>query len=216
MVQFNLLPNVKLEYVKTERTKHLLTLVSVIVSATSVGVFVLAFATVKVVQKHTISTLDSDIKKYSNQLTSVKDLNKILTVQNQLSTLTDLHNKKPVAGRLFGMMSQVTPADASLNDLKVDFTAGTFIMTGKASSLETVSAYTTNLKGTKYKIKGSDTASQAFKNVVLTAFSKDEKSASFTISLNFDPELFNVANEISLSMPQGASADTNSVFEGSK
>ncbi len=95
MVQFNLLPDVKLEYVKTQRTKRLLTLISIVVSIVGLAVLFLSFVTVNVVQKKSLNDLSSDITKYSSQLKNVKDLDKILTVQNQLSTLKGLHDQEP-------------------------------------------------------------------------------------------------------------------------
>src|SRR4051812_29619221 len=117
MVQFNLLPDVKLEYVKTQSTKRMLTVVSVIVSLASIGVLLLSFVSVNVVQKKSLSDLNNDITKYSRDLKGVKDLDKILTVQNQLSTLTSLHDQKPVGTRLFDYIAKVTPAQANLNQL---------------------------------------------------------------------------------------------------
>src|SRR4051812_46628586 len=109
MIQFNLLPNVKLEYVKTQHTKRLLTMLSLVAGMAGIAILLVAIVSVNVVQKKSLSDLDSDIAKYSTQLKSVKDLDKILTVQNQLSTLTSLHDDKPVASRLFSYISQVTP-----------------------------------------------------------------------------------------------------------
>jgi Tfp pilus assembly protein PilN len=217
MVQFNLLPDVKLEYVKTQRTKHLLTLVSFVASIAAVAILLLSAVTVYVVQKKSLHDLDSDVTKYSKQLKSVPDLNKILTVQNQLGTLTSLHDQKPVATRLFKYISQVTPAAASLNQLNIDFVAGTLNISGKASSLDVVSTYTDTLKATTYAKDSSDTSkTHAFSNVVLSSFSRGDDGASFTITFNFDPEIFNTANNVTLSVPSSAEADQSSVFQEDK
>lgn len=130
MVQFNLLPDVKLEYVKTQRTKRLLTLISIVVSIVGLAVLFLSFVTVNVVQKKSLNDLSSDITKYSSQLKNVKDLDKILTVQNQLSTLKGLHDQEPVASQLFGYITKVTPEQASLSDLSVDFVGDTMTVSG--------------------------------------------------------------------------------------
>src|SRR5581483_3376261 len=109
MVQFNLLPDVKLEYVKTQRTKRLLTVVSLIASLASIAILLASVVTVDVVQKKSLNDENNDISRYSAQLRSVPNLNKILTVQNQLSTLTSLHDQKPVTSRLFNYIAEVTP-----------------------------------------------------------------------------------------------------------
>lgn len=212
MVQFNLLPNVKVEYVKTQRTKRLLTLISFVVSIAGLAVLLLSIVTVDVVQKKSLHDLNADVAKYSGQLKSVPDLNKILTVQNQLGTLTALHDQKPVTSRLFTYISQITPAQASLNKLTMDFTANTLIIGGTAPSLDVVSTYTDTLKSTTYKTKGSSVSTHAFSSVVLSTFGRDDTGASFTITLSFDPIIFNTNDDVTLTVPQTANASQSSIF----
>jgi Tfp pilus assembly protein PilN len=215
MLQFNLLPDVKLEYVKTQRTKHLLTLLSLAASACGIALLLLSVITVDVVQKKSLHDLNNDIKKYSSELKAVPDLNRILTVQNQLSTLTNLHDQKPVTSRLFGYISQVTPAQANLSHLTIDYTANTLTIGGKAPGLDVVSTYTDTLKATKYSTDGSDSGkTHAFSNVVLTSFNRNDQGATFTITCNFDAAIFDSANNVKLTVPATAAADQSSVFEG--
>lgn len=211
MVQFNLLPDVKLEYVKAQRTKHLLTLVSVVVSIASLGVLAISIFSVDVVQKKSLHDLDGDISRYSNELKNVKDLNKILTVQNQLGTLTNLHDQKPVASRLFDYLTKVTPKQASLDKLTVDFSQNTMTIGGAAPSLDVVSTYTDTLKKTNYKV-GDGSMQHAFSNVVLTNFGRNDQGASFNITFSFDPAIFDSANNITLTVPVSADADQSSIF----
>jgi len=215
MVQFNLLPNVKLEYVKTQRTKRMLTLTSVVVSIAGLVLLALSFMTVDVVQKKSLHDLNNDITRYSTQLKSVKDLDKILTVQNQLSTLTGLHDQKPVTSRLFSYISQMTPANASLSQLSIDFSANTLTVGGSAPTLDAVSTYTDTLKATRYKASGSTNSTHAFSNVVLSSFGRTDSGATFIITTTFDPAIFNTANNITLTVPQSANASQSSVFGGS-
>ena len=216
MVQFNLLPDVKLEYVKTQRTKRLLTLVSTFASIAGVVLLVLSLVSVDVVQKKSLHDLNNDISKYSTQLKSVSDLDKILTVQNQLSTLTALHNQKPVTSRLFTYISQVTPSQATLSQLTIDFTANTLTIGGTAPSLDVVSTYTDTLKATTYKTDAAGAVStKAFSSVVLSTFGRDSTGATFTITCSFDPIIFNSANNVALTVPTTADADQSSVFQES-
>lgn len=215
MIQFNLLPNVKLEYVKTQRTKHLLTLASFVASVAGVGILLLALFSVDVVQKKSLHDLNGDISKYGKQLKGTPDLNKILTVQNQLSTLTGLHDGKPVTSRLFEYISQVTPSQANLDKLTIDFTASTLIIGGKAPSLDVVSTYTDTLKSTTYKLDDSSgKGTHAFTDVVLTTFGRDDTGATFTITCSYNPAIFDTANTVKLTVPPTADADQSSVFGG--
>ncbi len=213
MIQFNLLPDVKLEFVKTQHTKRLLTTVSFFVSLAGIALLLVSLFSVDVLQKKNLRDLSGDISKYSKQLNSVSDLDKILTVQNQLSTLTQLHDQKPVASRLFSYISQVTPSQASLNQLTVDFTANKMTVGGNAPSLDVVSTYTDTLKGTLFN-GGPKPKAHAFTNVVLATFGRSQAGATFTITFDFDPVIFNSADDITLTVPQSADANQTLVFGG--
>jgi len=217
MVQFNLLPDVKLVYVKTQHTKRLITLVSFVVSAAGIAILVVALLTVDVVQKKALSDENHDIQHYSAQLKSVPDLDKILTVQNQLNTLSTLHNQKPVTSRLFSYISQVTPALANLNQLDIDFSANTLTIGGTAPSLDVVSTYTDTLKATTYqatKTGGGSANTHAFSQVVLSSFGRNDSGATFTITCDFDPIVFNTDDNVKLTVPQSAGANHANVFQG--
>jgi len=101
MIQFNLLPDVKIEYIKTRNRKRMMMLVSIITSAVCFGVFVLLFLFVRVNQVKYMSDLDKDIKSTTSKIQSTPDLDKILTIQSQLNSLPDLHAKKVVSSRPF-------------------------------------------------------------------------------------------------------------------
>ena len=215
MIQFNLLPDVKLEYVRTQRTKHFLTLVSFAVSAFCIAIMLIAIVAVDVVQKKSLHDENNDIAKYSVQLKRIPNLNKILTVQNQLNTLTSLHEKKPVTSRLFTYITQVTPSQATLNNLALDYSTNTLTVGGAAPSLDVVSTYTDTLKATTYSVAGGVSGTHAFSNVVLSSFGRDQNGATFTITFTFDPTIFNTDDNVTLVVPQSAGASQSNVFQGS-
>jgi Tfp pilus assembly protein PilN len=215
MIQFNLLPDVKLEYVKTERTKRLITLSSLVVSIPSIAVLLISLLTVDVVQKKSLNDENHDITRYSTQLRNVPNLNNILTVQNQLKELGTLHDQKPVTSRLFGYISQVTPPLATLNQLNIDFSADTLTIGGSAPSLDVVSAYTDTLKATVYQVSGESGTTHAFSQVVLSSFGRNDQGATFTITCNFDPVIFNTDDNVKLTVPSTGGNQSN-VFQENK
>ncbi|MFA5004242.1 MAG: hypothetical protein WC498_03150 [Candidatus Saccharimonadales bacterium] len=214
MIQFNLLPDVKIQYIKARRTTRLVTLISIIVSIAALAVFLLMIVTVDVVQKKSLSDANKDIVKYSKQLKAVPDIDKILTVQNQLNTLTALHDKKAVVSRLFSYISQVTPAQATISNLATDFTVNTMTISGEAPSLDVINGFTDGLKATTYKTGATGASSaRAFSNVVLSSFGRDSKGATYTITLGFDPLIFDSANSVTLTIPAGTSSNTTTLFQ---
>jgi Tfp pilus assembly protein PilN len=201
MIQFNLLPDIKVQYLKAKRQKRLVVVSSVLASAVALAVFVLLLSTVFILQKKNLSDLNKDIKSNSSQLQGVKDLNKILTVQNQLGALTSLHDNKVVSSRLLDYLTQVTPSDASISKLDVDFAAHTMIISGTANAASIVNTYADTLKFTKYQVKSGSTEQNAFSNVVLNSFTRDSKTATYEIDLSYDPVIFSNADNVTLKVP---------------
>lgn len=201
MIQFNLLPDVKMEYIKARSNKRMVIFIALATAAAALFILILLFLVVDVLQKKHLSDLNKDISKYSQQLKDTKDLDKILTIQNQLNSLTSLHDKKPVASRLSGYLSQITPAKVSISDLQVDFDASTIKLAGSADSLATVNQFVDTLKFTNYDTD-TDKGKPAFKNVVLAAFTPpSDGKASYNITLSFDSLIFSSASNVKLVVP---------------
>jgi Tfp pilus assembly protein PilN len=201
-IQFNLLPDIKVQYLKAKRQKHLVVLASVSASVVALAVFVILLTTVFVLQKKNIADLNKDIKSSSTQLQNVEDLDKILTVQNQLNSLPALHSDKVVASRLADYLIQVTPATISISKLSIDYEANTMTIAGSTGDLTAVNIFTDTLKFTKFKTKDNSEEKLAFSKVVLASFARDEKSATYELGFEFDPTIFSNSEEVSLVVPQ--------------
>lgn len=211
MVQFNLLPDVKLEYIKTERLKKLVLSVSVIAGAAALFIFLLLVLTVDVWQKKTINDLSGDIKTSSKKLEDTPNLNKILTIQSQLNSLDSLHAEKPVASRMVDFLGQVTPNNATISDLKADFGENSLSVSGNAPSLDIVNAFIDGLKFTTYTTTANKSSQKAFSDVVLSQFTRDASKASYTITLTFDPAIFDGSSDVTLKVPNQIT--TRSIIE---
>lgn len=209
MIQFNLLPEVKIALIKAQRQKRLLISLSMILSIAAVVIMVLLFLFANVAQKKNINDLTADISTESKNLSETENLNKILTVQNQLSKLDALHQDKVQAKKVFEYMQQITPASVSVTQLDVDFEATTVSLTGKAESLAAVNTYADSLKFTEYTVDGnSDDTKRAFSSVVLSSFSRNDNTNSYTLTLSFDPLIF-TEREVQLKVPQMNTSRSN-------
>lgn len=202
MIQFNLLPDIKIQYLKARRQKRLFMLTSTVVVIGTITVIVMLVSFVFGVQKKSISDLSNDIDKQGAELQSTPDLDKILTVQNQLKVLPGLHDDKAVATRLFEYLSQITPSDASIARINVDFVENTMTLTGSAGSLEIVNVFTDTLKFTTYTTENNKTEEKpAFSEVVLSTFGRDSTFATYTITTKFDPVIFSELENVTLTVP---------------
>lgn len=210
MIQFNLLPDVKLEFVRAKRMQHTVVSASVIAAGSAFVIFLLLFLAVNVVQKNTLSSATNEIKKDKVILNQTPELAKILTIQNQLAVLPSLHAKKAAASRSFEFLQLLTPTSVTISDATTDFILNTVTITGQSNGLDKINIFADTLKFTKYsddKVKGQ----LAFTGVVLTAFSKSSTAATYTITANFAPALYDNVSAVVLSVPN--TVTTRSVIE---
>lgn len=205
MTQLNLLPDVKLEYIKAQRTRRLVISLSFLVTVLAVALL-LVLLSVDLLQKKHLSDLNRDIRSESSQLQNKPNINKILTIQNQLESLTALHAGKPAAPRLFDYLNQLTPAQVDITDFNIDFTKQTISITGTADALSSVNKYVDTLKYTTYTTDKNSTSTKAFSDVVLSSFgisatSNNGQPATYTLTLSYDKNIFDITQIVSLSVP---------------
>jgi len=218
-VQFNLLPDSKLQINKAQRTKHMVYTISTIAVVVSVGLLIVMLLLVDVAQKKLMSDAAARVDKSSKQL---QDLNigKIITVQNQLQTLTGLHQKKHITSRIFTYLPKVTPPGVSIDKLDLDLTKNTLNISGTANSQKDVNTFVDSLKQATYKV-GDSTPVAAFQGVVESGFNINGKNVGYSIDMQFDPKLF--ANDLKdaqgnfvtpVVSVKGALANPNTLFNG--
>ncbi len=220
-VQFNLLPDVKIAYIKATRTRRVVMFIASVVTGLSVLIFIALLSFVNVVQGRHISNLTRDIESGSNKIQGIKDLDKILTVQNQLSSLPSLHDQKPLASRLSGYVEKLIPITATVSKAEINFEQTTLSLDGDADSLTTVNTLADALKFATFTakdVKTQETSAEAraFSEVVLASFTRADNEdgsppASYRITLKFDPLLFDNSYDVTLIVP--ATITTRSVTE---
>jgi hypothetical protein len=180
-------------------------MLSFIVGAAAVAllIFMLIFDGL---QKKHLGDINNDISTYSNTLKNEPQINKILTVQNQLQQINSIESKKPAATRLFTYLNEITPVQDDINNLSIDFTMNTVSITGGSDSLKDVNTFVDTLKYTNFTQSGSTASNLAFSNVVLTTFSRTSQAengdlATYTITFSFNPVIFNITDNITLQVP---------------
>ena len=188
--QFNLLPDSKYERLKTEKSQHTLKGLFIFISIGATIIFIFFFLATNVLQKKQLSDSDKDIKNLYSELQNVENLNKMLTVQNQLGSLVDLHRNKHVSSRLFTYLPDLTPINVSIGRVGLDFKTSSITIDGTADSQKTVNVFVDTLKFTTFSAGQQANDKQAFSTVVQSNFSVGSGNVSYTLSLTFDPLLF--------------------------
>jgi Tfp pilus assembly protein PilN len=206
MIQLNLLPDVKLQYIKAQRLRRLVLGAAVLVTLFAIAVL-LVLLSVDGLQKKHLKDLNNDISSETHQLQHEPHISQILTVQNQLESLSTLHSSKPAAIRAFDYLNEVTPTQVNITEFDVDFTKQTITITGTADALSSVNAYIDTLKYTGYTTDTDSKSKPAFKSVVLTSFGLNStpqdktQAANYTINLSYDQNIFDITQKVDLVVP---------------
>lgn len=193
-VQINLLPDVKQHYVKAERSRNMTVSIAILVAAAAFGFFLVMLLIVYGLQKKQLSDVNKDISSVTSQLKQIDNIDKVLTVQNQLGTLQSLHSQKHISSRVFSFLTQLTPVQVHIGSVSVDFANDTMVISGTADSQTSVNTYIDTLKFTTYKFSDSDTATKAFSPVVENSFGFNNGKATYALTATFDPKLFSNDN----------------------
>lgn len=109
MIEINLVPDVKQELIRAQRTRSLVIFGALIAGAIAVAITVILGIIVYVVQNGFEFVIDGDIKEESAKLAAVEDIESSLTIQSQLNTLTRLHEEKDVGSRVFDVLTTINP-----------------------------------------------------------------------------------------------------------
>ena len=110
MIEINLIPDVKQELIKAQRTRNRIISFSILVSIVSGGlvVFLVLFL---LGQKGMEILTDNGVTQEFNRLSKTEDINNMVTIQNQLSKISSLHENKGINSRIFDIISAVNPPD---------------------------------------------------------------------------------------------------------
>ncbi len=189
-LQLNLLPDIKMQANKQEKVRNRLVGVAVMVSLVCFGVFVLMALTVYGLQKKQLSDSNKQIETASAELQKIPNLNKVLTVRNQLGQLVNLHQSKHTISRLFSYLKQVTPQDVSINQVALDTATNSIRLTGTAASPHAVNVFIDTLKYSQFRMGKSGSLQSAFIGVVENSFGLSDNGVNFSLTFKFDPQLF--------------------------
>ncbi|OYW44639.1 hypothetical protein B7Z28_00095 [Candidatus Saccharibacteria bacterium 32-45-3] len=217
MIRLNLLPDIKREYIRARRSEAKAISFAILLSLIAVGGMGLLGTYVYGVQALQQSMLTSSIKNNMDELSKTKDLNKYITLQNQLNNITALHEGKSNFSRFIDMMPvlmPVAPNVIKLSTTTLDTTAGTFVFEGTAESdnpYTSLIVFRDTLSNAKvtYHTEGSNENITANLFSVVTidsqGLSTDQDSkprVSFKISALYLPEAFKATSlDVKASVP---------------
>jgi uncharacterized membrane protein YciS (DUF1049 family) len=196
MIQINLLPTVKADFVKAQKNKRLMISISIIVILLCSLILALLTGIVYGAQKFKLNSTEKQIKNLTAEIQSKQDLDKVLTIQEQIKSIDSLHAQKPIATRLTGFIEQTTPKDVTLSTYNIDFKNFTANLEGSAPDQPAVNRLVDTLKFAEFKIDPTSADSErAFSEVTLTSFDVKDGEVNYGISVKFNNQLFDSANQ---------------------
>ena len=134
MIEINLVPDVKQEFLRAQRTRNLVISIATLVGIGVVGI-VVVLAVIVGGQAALGAINDNTIKSQNEKLQQVKDLDNTVTLQNQLTVLQSMHEQKQINSRVFDMLSTINPPapnDVTISNLVLDPAAKVLSIEGSA------------------------------------------------------------------------------------
>lgn len=215
MIEINLLPNVKRELLKTRAMRNRVISISFLVGGASIAA-VVVLALILGSQIAAEAVQNGVIKDRSDKLMAVEDLNKVVTIQHQLTKINEQHSGKKINSRVFDVVTAVNPVapnNVSFSDIKVNPESKTITLEGSAvngySALETLKKTILN---TKVQTTDGDKSSEVSLTKEIkdgdTSFgenSEGKKVLQFSFSFEYAEELLAPANNgtVSVLTPTG-------------
>lgn len=135
MIEVNLIPDVKQELIQARRMRATVVSISILAMIGSGGIVALLAVYVFAGQGVRGFAADTAIKDNFSELSKVKDLSNMLTVQNQLTKISETHAGKTISSRLFDVLAVIVPPapnNVSLTSTEMNTEEGTMTIEGQS------------------------------------------------------------------------------------
>lgn len=207
MIEINLVPDVKLEFIRAQRQRMMVISASILVSIVAGGVVVLmalyAFGAQGVAKLLANNAIKSEFEK----LQAVEDLPKTLTVQKQMRQLSELHSNKLMGSRLFEVRQSIIPKGKNavkISRITIDTEAKKIAIEAEAENgYEALEVFKKTIAQTKFEYERdgqeqsdvdvaaniSDTERRYGENT------RGQRVLRFTLSFEYPAELFSPQSE---------------------
>ena len=201
MIGLNLLPDVKKEHLKAQHSRNMVVGGSILTIFAAIGFTVLLAAFVFGGQKLVIDNLTKQITDNQEILSNKPDVDKYLTVQNQLSALEALHDQKSIYSRVFSYLQKLNPAAPDsmvVTAVAVDKATSMISMQGTTADFKSLDVVQNTLKSAKvvYRQNETDNEKPLFSEVTLVSATLSQSGqnqapvVTFDFQLAFLPEAF--------------------------
>ncbi len=200
MIEINLIPDVKQELIHAERIRSVVISASIVTGIVAIAIVVVLSAWVFGVQTVRSALDDNSIKSGGAQLAGVQDLSKVLTIQNQLTKISQLNDEKHVDSRVFDVLAAVIPPapnDVKISNLVIDAPTNNISFEGQTAGYDSLETFKKTIDGAvmTYTTDGQAQQTKLAADISTTdvSFGEDttgQKVLRFTISFTYPDQLF--------------------------
>ncbi|HKX72739.1 MAG TPA: hypothetical protein VJM32_01855 [Candidatus Saccharimonadales bacterium] len=213
MIQLNLLPDLKKEFIKAQKAKAMVITIAIFVTLGAFAVSALLFVYVTFVQQFQVNLASDDIGRKMKELKEIPDVDKYLTVQNQLASLPDLHNNKGQYSRLFDFLAVLNPSapnNVTLTELRLGTDDKSILFTGTTASFQTLNTFVDTLKNGEASFKqggqGDPITEKMFEQVLVQTAdivrNNNTTVVGFSVKTTYKESVFDVKNtELTAKVP---------------
>lgn len=222
MIEINLIPDIKQELLKARRIRTYVISAAVIVGIAAVAVVVLLALYLYAVQTVRGTLADGTIKDKSAELQAIEDLPKTLTVQNQLSKLSDMHASKNIDSRFFSLLAAVNPEapnEVAISSAVIDASSKNIKLEGQAvNGFDAAEALKKTILGTTLEYTDGDNQTKVAKltddvsvsDMSLGEDSTGKKVLRFTFNFTYDEAFFARSSQNAKVLPPNRANVTDS------
>lgn len=199
MIEVNLIPDVKREFLKSQRIRNVVVSFSILAMFVAGGILVALGVGLAAIGGLEMLA-DNNIKSNYQELSSQSDLDDIVTIQNQLTQVSELDKNRGMNSRVFDVISAVNPAapnNITMSNVRLDPETTTISIDGEAAnSFTATDIMKKTILNTKIQYNdGSSTQEVPLATDVIvsnTSFSEETNGTSslhFTLSFVYPAEL---------------------------
>lgn len=192
MIGLNLLPDVKKEFIKAQRTRNTVISLSILTMAAVGGATVVLALFVYVAQNAMITLKNNEITSRQSKLTSQPEVGKYLTIQHQLDALKYLHDAdhKILYSRLLDYLPQLNPAppySVSIGSIKIAQKETSLDIQGNSADFKGMETFKNTLENATISYKDGDSSKEfkLFSNVTIKSATLSTENTKVYVSFEF-------------------------------
>lgn len=138
MYEINLVPDIKLQMIKMQKIRNMVFFICIIVTAVVAGI-VLILSLIVGGQNIAMSSQDRRLQDMSAKVLSYEGLNEFLTIQDQLSKLSQISDGRKLLSRTFSILNVMLPQgkdSVTISELNVNLDTNSLVFDAQADAGE--------------------------------------------------------------------------------